>query len=143
MSRPLPVIALVAALGLVLGACGGEKDTGFNTLPKASPTGGTGGPVTEIQLATGNRFSPVEFKVKAGQPVKWIYSDASSQPHNVQADDGSFNSHPGCAQEQSKCMPGAGKDFTFTFARPGTYAYFCVIHGTAGGVGMSGKVVVE
>ncbi len=33
--------------------------------------------------------------------------------------------------------------YQFTFNTPGTYQYFCEIHGAPGGVGMSGTVVVQ
>ena len=37
----------------------------------------------------------------------------------------------------------ASWSFTLTFNDPGTIAYFCEIHGAAGGIGMSGSITVE
>lgn len=142
MSRPLHVIAVAAALVLTLGGCGEQKDTGFNNLPK--PAGGTAaGGGTEIKMLAGNKFEPATFKAKTGQAVTWVYEDTSGQPHNAIADDGSFDSSPGCtATEVAKCMGSAGQKFTFTFSKAGKFAYYCVIHGAKGGIGMSGVVEV-
>jgi plastocyanin len=35
------------------------------------------------------------------------------------------------------------KTYTYTFNAAGTYRYYCVAHGSRGGVGMSGTVVVQ
>jgi plastocyanin len=35
-----------------------------------------------------------------------------------------------------------GDTFSFTFAAPGTYSYYCQIHGGPGGQGMAGTVVI-
>jgi plastocyanin len=34
-------------------------------------------------------------------------------------------------------------EYSFTFTTAGTFDFFCVNHGAAGGVGMSGTVIVE
>jgi len=75
-------------------------------------------------------FQPKELKVKAGTTVTWTNDGGSS--HTVTADDGSFES-PTLAK---------GKTFSRKFDKPGTYPYYCALHGGAGGDGMSGTVVV-
>ncbi|HEY2596611.1 MAG TPA: plastocyanin/azurin family copper-binding protein [Chloroflexota bacterium] len=79
----------------------------------------------------GISFDQTEVHVQPGQPVVW--SNASGTEHTVTADDGSFDS--GDVE--------AGDQFTVPFDAAGTYPYFCQYHGAAGGVGMSGVIVVD
>lgn len=78
-----------------------------------------------------NSFSPRELHIKAGQTVTWINNGTS--PHTVTADDNSFNS--------GTVQPGA--QYTHTFTKPGTYPYYCALHGGPGGIGMAGSIIVD
>jgi plastocyanin len=71
-------------------------------------------------------FSPQVVTVTAGTIVHWTNQD--SEAHTVTSDAGAFGS--------SALQPGAG--YSFTFTKPGTYAYHCTIHPF-----MTGKVVVS
>lgn len=82
-------------------------------------------------------YEPREVSIEAGGTVTW--TQTGTLPHSVTADDGSFDSHPSCGS--GACM-GPGDTFQHTFTEPGTYAYYCRIHGGPGGAGMSGTVVV-
>lgn len=86
-----------------------------------------------------NAFEPTTVTVSAGGEVTWTHTGGN--PHSVTADDGSFDSHPGCSAGIG-CMS-RGDTFSVTFDEPGSYAYYCRVHGAPGGVGMSGTVVVE
>src|SRR4051794_24644427 len=70
-------------------------------------------------------FGPQAITVAPGTSVTWINED--DLPHTVVAVDKSF---------RSKVLD-TGDKFSFTFAKPGEYAYFCSIHPM-----MTGKVVV-
>jgi plastocyanin len=70
-------------------------------------------------------FAPAELTVHAGANV--TFTNADDIPHLVLANDGSF---------RSKALD-SGDSFTFTFAKAGTFAYFCALHPH-----MQGKVVV-
>jgi plastocyanin len=83
-------------------------------------------------------YQPREVTVDTGGTVTW--TQVGSLPHSVTADDGTFDSHPECGGT-GDCM-GTGDTFAHTFTEPGTYAYYCRVHGGPGGVGMSGTVVV-
>lgn len=128
---------LAAVLMLITVACGGaRKDTGLpaSPTPLPEPTEGV------VRALASSVFEPKDITIKVGKTVTWNFV---SILHNAQADDGSFNSHPDCASTaQDKCSQ-VGQEFTFTFKTAGTFPYFCVIHGTKGGVGMAGKVIVE
>lgn len=84
-----------------------------------------------------NSFAPATVTVTAGDTVTWTQS--GSNPHSVTADDGSFDSHENCPPA---CM-GEGDTFSETFNTPGEFGYFCKIHGSEGGQGMAGTVVVQ
>jgi plastocyanin len=71
-------------------------------------------------------FAPQKLTVKAGDTVTWTNSD--DIPHTVTSDTRVF---------KSKALDTDDK-FSFTFATPGTYPYFCSLHPH-----MSGSVVVE
>jgi plastocyanin len=70
-------------------------------------------------------FAPQVLTVRQGATVTWVNGD--DIPHTVVATDQGF---------KSKVLDTDGR-FSFTFAKPGTYAYFCSIHPH-----MTGKVVV-
>lgn len=70
-------------------------------------------------------FAPPTITVRAGTTVTWVNDD--DIPHAVAADDHSFKSKVLDTQEK----------FSTTFAKPGTYGYFCSLHPH-----MTGKVVV-
>ena len=90
----------------------------------------TGSP-QPLQVKLANfAFSPAQLTVKAGTTVVWTSEDSAS--HTVTADDGSFDS--GTLHK--------GDSFSFTFTKPGEYAYYCRFHGGPGGAGMAGSVVV-
>jgi plastocyanin len=71
-------------------------------------------------------FNPQRLTVKAGTTVIWTNKD--DIPHAIAAVDKSF---------KSKVLDTEGA-FSFTFATPGTYQYFCSLHPH-----MTGAIVVE
>ncbi len=82
----------------------------------------------------GNRFSPTEVTIQAGETVAWIWP-STAEDHTVTPDDG---------QPTGSGPPANGpKDYRFTFTTAGTYAFYCTVHGGPGGSGMSGTVIVE
>ena len=70
-------------------------------------------------------FGPATLTVAVGTTVTWTNRD--DIPHTV-VSDGAF---------KSKAMD-TDEKFSYTFAKPGTYSYFCSIHPK-----MTGKVVVQ
>lgn len=71
-------------------------------------------------------FGPATLTVAAGTTVTWTNRD--DIPHTVVSDDKVF---------KSKVLD-TDEKFSYTFSKPGTYAYFCSIHPK-----MTGKVVVQ
>src|SRR5215510_5147454 len=120
MSRRLRSIGIIGVVALV---------AMFALLPVASAAPRAAETIT-VNIPAFN-FEPKEVTVKVGDTVKW--TNSSTAEHTVTADDGSFNSDD----------LEAGKDFSFTFTKAGTFAYFCKYHGSKGGSGMSGTVTVS
>lgn len=103
----------------------------------ATATGNPGGgpsPV-EIQLVSdgsGNRFSPASVTIPAGTTVTWRWVSGF---HNVMP-----TGNPTFTGNGAPIS--APTTFSQTFSTPGTYLYFCVIHGTPSS-GMRGTIVVQ
>lgn len=113
-----------------MGAMGGKVD--YDPEPRGgdsnTPVGCAG---VEAKITVSNTsFSPATVTVDPGQPVCWTWS--GSTEHTVKADDGSFTTG----------NPSNKGNFQTSFATPGTYGYYCQVHGTLTG-GMRGKVIVR
>ena len=70
-------------------------------------------------------FTPQVLQVKAGTTVTFVNHD--DIPHSVVSETGAFRSHALDTDDK----------YTFTFTKPGEFAYFCGLHPH-----MKGKVVV-
>lgn len=81
--------------------------------------------------AVDDEFAAATIRVPVGGTITWNH--LGQNVHNVTASDGSWASDP--VMEQ-------GDHFVRTFDEPGTYLYYCTIHGTADGRGMAGVVLV-
>ena len=71
-------------------------------------------------------FGPQALTVAVGATVRWTNRD--DIPHSVVSAEGAF---------KSKALD-TDETFSFTFAKAGTYSYFCGLHPK-----MTGKVVVQ
>ncbi len=79
----------------------------------------------------GFAFNPEALVVPVGSTIVWLNQDGA--PHTATADDGhSFASD----------LITNGHTFRLTVSELGDIAYFCELHGSAGGVGMSGTIRV-
>ena len=83
-------------------------------------------PTPQLVHITNFTFAQQAIVVRPGSTVTWLNDD--DIPHTVAAVDKSF---------KSKVLD-TGDRFSFTFATPGQYAYFCSLHPH-----MTGKVVVK
>lgn len=61
-------------------------------------------------------FSPATVTVPVGAKITWVNKD--EEPHTVVSTNDAFKSRALDTDEQ----------FSFTFAKPGTYKYFCSVH---------------
>ena len=114
-------------------ACGSDYSTPPTT-PSPTPTpaltpGGATSAVTiqAVAEALGNdAYAPAELNVAVGTSVTWTNND--DIPHTVVASAKLFKSSALDTRDK----------FSFTFATPGTYQYFCSLHPH-----MKGTIVVE
>jgi plastocyanin len=110
--------ALFVALTLLSTMRGKEPETRESAPAKA----------TKIEIVIDNfSFSPKTFTVAPGAAVTWTNHD--NVPHVVTSADNQFQKSP---------VLKAGQSFSNTFARAGTYSYFCSIHPR-----MTGKIIVK
>ncbi|MBA2280757.1 MAG: cupredoxin domain-containing protein [Acidimicrobiia bacterium] len=131
-----------SALLLGLGACS-DDDTGGTVIGTTAPSGGddasgapetgapetTGGGAAAAAVITIAEFAYNDLTVAAGSEVE--VTNADGAPHTVTSTDDAF----------PEVEVGGGESGTFAApAEPGTYEYFCNIHGAAT---MSGTLVVE
>jgi plastocyanin len=106
--------ATLAVLGLAFVGLAGTASAGENP--------------ASMQITIDNfSFAPATLTVPAGTKVTWVNHD--DIPHTVVSEDkATFKSQALDTDEQ----------FSFTFAKPGTYTYFCSIHPK-----MTAKVIVQ
>jgi plastocyanin len=132
--RTTAVALSLSLAALVLGSgCGSDHNATASSGTTQPP--GTLAPVQSGAVkvsAVDNNFQAQDITVTAGSTVTW--TNAGRNDHNVTPTEGSAF---GVATDAFK--PGAS--YTATFSQPGTYHYFCSIHGTAAR-GMVGTVTV-
>ena len=76
-------------------------------------------------------FVPNDVTVSAGTSVTWINQDSGPR-HSATAADGSFDTG----------LFDGGEEVTLTFDTPGTYVYYCTLHGSPDGSGMAATITV-
>ncbi len=82
----------------------------------------------------GSTFDPIEVDINAGDQINWDQNDVTE--HTVTADD---TLEDGVTPIFDSGDLETDDQFTYTFNTPGTYTYYCRIHGH----GMSGTIVVS
>jgi plastocyanin len=79
--------------------------------PETTPVTG----ITKVQIVN-FAYAPANIQVPAGTQVTWTNLDTA--PHTV-----TFT-----ASKQGSGALQQGQSFSYTFATPGTYAYYCAVH---------------
>ena len=136
-------VVVVSALALLLTACGGGS-------PQSSAPEATGGapadespteaavseaPAGSEVLLENISFKPPTLEVSVGTEVTWTNAD-EGVAHTVTSGEAGTNAAPGVDEGKPNKpdglfdgdLPEAGKTFSFTFDKPGTYPYFCEVH---------------
>jgi len=85
-----------------------------------------------VTASPSNTFSPSTVTINQGDTVTW---NNGGGLHNVHFDDGSF--------DMPATPSSAAWSVSRMFTAPGTFRYYCEIHGGPGGSGMSGTVWVN
>lgn len=124
--------ALTGLLGTVLAAAAcssGNASRGTSASPSPTTGASHGGPnAVTIHLVA---FDPPRLEVPAGTTVTWTQTDKGSvhtvTSGTVETDaTGATTAHPDGTFDSGQLIEGG--QFSFTFAGPGTFPYFCVIH---------------
>jgi plastocyanin len=113
----------------------------------AASEGLTGSPQTYTAEATetstsadvsviNNAFNPRDITITAGTTVTWTWAP-TARDHNVTPDP------PGLEPAPSGDLMDGPAIHSHQFNTPGTYRYYCELHGSPGGGGMSGTVTVQ
>jgi plastocyanin len=118
MRRSAFVGVLLVILTAIVGPAGRSKSFRVLAQDKSAAT-------AEVKIDNFS-FGPAALTVPVGTTVTWTNRD--DIPHTVVSNDGVF---------KSKVLD-TDEKFSYTFAKPGTFPYFCSIHPK-----MTGKVVVQ
>lgn len=87
-----------------------------------------------VVMVTNNVFTPVPQTIGAGQTVTWLwFNDAVG--HNVVP--------LGLEPVGSGTLRDGPSVYSYTFPTSGNYTFYCAAHGTPGGTGMAGVIVVQ
>jgi len=138
-------VSSVIAAVILLVSCGGDSQDSEATTIETVPANGE---VITIQ-ALDNSFRPFDFEIAAGTEV--IFDNRGRNDHNILPD--TVKDDAGLtallASDTSPTAWGVaspdfvpGDTYSHLFNVPGTYNYYCSIHG-APGVGMYGTLVVS
>ncbi len=140
MRRLSVLLVLVAALGLVLAACGGDDGGGLApaptppTAPTASPAV-TGAAIVLGAAADGSlAYGATTLDVEAGE-ITIAFSNPSSTPHNVAVEGEGIDTVFG------EIVTAGEAPITLTL-EPGTYTFFCSVPGHRS-AGMEGTITVS
>jgi plastocyanin len=115
----------------VLLACGEVKPP---TVPPLAPG-------EHLVVVSDFSFAPAEVVVRPGDSVTWRNQGTA---HNVTAEDGSFRCSRGCDGAGGNGeLSAEAWSFTRSFPQAGVVAYYCQSHGAPGGIGMTGRIVVQ
>lgn len=82
-------------------------------------------------------FQPATTTVNAGDTVTWTVTQSIGEQHSVTSGKPDIPD-PGKAFDSGIGLKDNGQSFQFTFAKPGTYDYFCQVHPLQ----MTGQVIV-
>jgi plastocyanin len=116
-----------AGLGLAVAAI---ALAGASAATAKAPTAtASKGPKPVVVTVADFYFGPSTVKVKKGGSVKWVWSSANTEPHDVHLKKGPKNlKKKGTYSTKTTAVTNAR--FQKTFETPGTYNYICTIHPT-------------
>lgn len=119
-ATPGPITVIATADGLT------GSPLSFSATANEAPT------TASVSVVNFN-FNPATVTVSAGTTVVWTWGPGAIQ-HNIVP--------VGSQPTRSGDPANAPHTYQFKFDAPGTYVYFCQVHGSAGG-GMQGTIIVQ
>jgi uncharacterized cupredoxin-like copper-binding protein len=132
--------AVLATVGMGLGACGGGSDDKSSAdgkekdNPVVSAPSAVGGAGSKIEVS-GKEFSysPAKLTLKAGQASTIVFKNTGTIEHDLTVDDVGF---------KLSVASGKSADKELKVDKPGTYEFHCTVEGHKD-AGMKGELVVE
>ena len=111
------------------------------------------GKTIEVDMADTMRFTPSQMIIKSGQTVKFVVQNTGKVMHEMVIGTEEelvkhaelMKKHPGMEHDEpymAHVAPGKKETITWTFNKPGTYMYGCLIPGHWE-AGMKGTIKVE
>ena len=156
-------LALAAAIGLAASNAYGHGEAKHGTAPKKvistdeHPWGKEGDPrkaskTITVDMADTMRFSPSDMKVKRGDTVKFVVRNTGKVMHEMVIGTQEelakhaevMKKHPGMEHDapyMAHVEPGSKQEITWTFTKPGSFIYGCLIPGHWE-AGMKGTITV-
>ena len=135
MNRAFSLLGIGLLVVGGLAACGGGDDDDSGGKADKDVTGDVtkvDGTKADVEVLD-NSFNDENIEVKPGTKVIW--TNDGQQDHDIVPVKGkAFGVEAGDFE--------AGDIYSYTFNKPGTYRYFCSLHGSADG-GMTGAVIVK
>jgi len=117
--RRMSVSVAAILAGLAFGAAGlAEGGIGFGATTVSAPTTAPDASSAATVEIDNFNFKPRELTVKVGATVTWANHD--DVPHTATG--------KGKSPEFDSKMLDTDDKFSFTFKKPGTYAYYCKVH---------------
>ncbi len=134
--RILVAAAFVAALALA-GCSGGSDQSSSSTTGTTTtqPIEDHSAKTVQVSLQ-GNAFVNNSVMLRTGDSIVWTHKDSAQTAHTVTSDAAAnpetFDPYPNCAGPvpvDPVCMT-AGKTFSHTFQKEGSYTIHCKVHGS-------------
>jgi len=126
------IAGAVAAIALVLAACGGSDSGGAAASDDSAASAASTESSQQVTLeALDNSFSPEELSLPAGETVELTFTNSGANPHT-------FTS-TALGVDTGTVAPGESATVTFTVPDEPT-EFFCSLHGAGG---MTGVIVPE
>ena len=93
--------------------------------------------IVDVQVGPGFAFAPDTVNISVGDTVRWTWAGSG---HSVTSGPPCAADSQYCSPNDMNCFPGTlsnqGTVYTHTFARSGTYSYFCLAHCSLGMIGV-------
>ena len=162
MTARFTVVLAAAAIGLVASAAQGHGEAKHGSAPKKAisadehPWGKEGDPrkatkTISVDMADTMRFSPSEVRVKRGDTVKFVVRNSGKVTHEMVIGTAEelakhaevMKKNPGMEHEapyMAHVAAGKKEEIVWTFDKPGTFMYGCLIPGHWE-AGMKGTIV--
>ena len=160
MSKKALCIACLAALPALAAAHGDEKHASPQSRaisPDEHAFGREGDPAKAgrtiaVDMSDAMRFTPSQVRVKRGETVKFVVANGGTMMHEMvigteeelKKHAEMMRKHPGMEHDEpymAHVRPGKKETIAWTFTRPGTFMYGCLVPGHWE-AGMKGTIVV-